>query len=91
MNSTAVGADERRRAAEPAVDVLKELLSTWSDTHDVALADPDEACEIIWGTLHGIASLGHLDTIGSERARRLAEQGIRAILLGWRTEEPVNG
>lgn len=91
MNSTAVGADERHRAAEPAIDVLKELLTAWSDTHGVVLAASDEACEIIWGTLHGIASLGHLGTIGNERAQQLAEQGLRAILLGWRTEAPENG
>jgi AcrR family transcriptional regulator len=91
MNGTAVGADERRRAAEPAIDVLKELLTTWSDAHDVVLADPDEACEIIWGTLYGIASLGYLGTVGNQRARRLAEQALRAILLGWRTEAPEHG
>ncbi|MFE9068810.1 TetR/AcrR family transcriptional regulator [Streptomyces violaceusniger] len=91
MNGTTVDADERRRVAEPAIGVLKELLTAWSDTHDVVLADPDEACEIIWGTLYGIASLGHLGTIGSERARRLAEQALRAILLGWRAEAPGNG
>ncbi|MFI5933395.1 TetR/AcrR family transcriptional regulator [Actinoplanes sp. NPDC051494] len=91
MNGTAVGADERRRAAEPAVDVLKELLTTWSDAHDVVLADPDEACEIIWGTLYGIASLGHLGTDGNQRARRLAEQALSAILLGWRAGAPEHG
>ncbi len=91
MNGTAVDADERRRAAEPAIAVVKELLATWSDAHDVVLADPDEACEIIWGTLYGIASLGYLGTVGNERARRLAEQALRALLLGWRTEKPGNG
>jgi AcrR family transcriptional regulator len=88
MNGTAVDAEERRRAAEPAVDVLKELLTTWSDAHDVALADLDEACEILWGTLYGIASLGYLGKVGNERARRLAEQALHAILRGWRTEAP---
>ena len=91
MNSPVVDADERRRAAEPAIAVLTELLATWSDAHGVVLPDPDEACEIIWGTLYGIASLGHLDTVGNERARRLAEQALRAILLGWRTAVQGNG
>jgi len=86
MNGTAVGAEERRRAAEPAVEVLKGLLTTWSDAHDVTLGDPDEACEILWGTLYGMASLGHDGAVGNQRARRLAEQAIHAILLGWRTE-----
>jgi len=91
MNGAAVDADERRRAAEPAIAVVEELLTAWSDAHDVALADLDEACEIIWGTLYGMASLGYLGTVGNERARRLAEQALRAILLGWRTESPGNG
>jgi hypothetical protein len=80
-----------RGAAEPAIDVLKELLTTWSAAHDVVLADPDQACEILWGTLYGIASLSYLGNVGSDRARRLAEQALRAILLGWQTEALANG
>ncbi|MDH6623854.1 AcrR family transcriptional regulator [Streptomyces sp. LBL] len=90
MNSAMVDADERRRAAEPALDVLKELLTTWSDAHGVDLADRAEACEIVWGTLYGMASLGYLGTIGTEHAQRLAEQALSAILRGWQaTGEPV--
>ncbi|GHH39090.1 TetR/AcrR family transcriptional regulator [Lentzea cavernae] len=86
MNDPTVDADERRRVAEPAIDALKELLTTWSAAHDVVLADLDEACETLWGTLYGIASLGHLSNVGNDRARRLAEQALHAILLGWRTD-----
>jgi AcrR family transcriptional regulator len=85
MNGAAVAADERRRAAEPAIDVFKDQLTTWSQAHDVVLADIDEACEIIWGTVSGMASLGFLGTIGNQRAQRLAEQAVHAILLGWQT------
>jgi len=90
MNDPGADAGERRRGAEPAVDVLKELLTSWSAAHDVVMADPDQACEILWGTLYGIASLSHLGSVGNTRARHLAEQALRAILLGWRTEA-VNG
>jgi AcrR family transcriptional regulator len=90
MNDPVVDGDERRRVAEPAIDVLEQLLTSWSTVHDVVLADPDQACEILWGTLHGIASLGRLGQIGNDRARRLAEQALRTILLGWRTEAPAN-
>lgn len=91
MNSATAGAGERRRAAQPAVDVLKELLTAWSAAHRVTLTDLDEACEIIWGTLYGLASLGAAGTVGNARARRLAERALHAILLGWRTETPRNG
>ena len=90
MNAPAIDADERRRVAQPAIDALKELLNTWSARHEVVLADLDEACETLWGTMHGIASLGHLSTVGNDRARRLAEQALHAILLGWRTEALAN-
>jgi AcrR family transcriptional regulator len=86
MNDTTVDAGERQRAAEPGTELLVELLASWASEHDVVLTDFREACEIIWGTLYGIASLGHLGTIGNERARRLAEQAFRAILLGWSSE-----
>jgi AcrR family transcriptional regulator len=88
MNDPVVDADERRRVTEPAIDVLAELLATWSAAHDVTLAHPHQACEILWGTLYGIASLSHL---GNDHAHHLAEEAVRAILLGWRTEAPANG
>ncbi|MFJ8911129.1 hypothetical protein [Amycolatopsis sp. NPDC102389] len=48
------------------------------------------SAEIIWGTLYGVASLGYLGTVDNKRARRLAEQALRALLLGWRTEVAGN-
>ncbi|MEU7468877.1 TetR/AcrR family transcriptional regulator [Streptomyces sp. NPDC044984] len=90
MNGNAVDAEERRRAAAPAIGVLKELLTTWSEAHDVVLTDFDEACDIVWGTLYGMASLGTVRTVGSERARRLAQQALRTLLRGWRTSPPEN-
>jgi AcrR family transcriptional regulator len=84
MNGTVVGPDERRRAAEPAVDVLRELITAWADVHGVVLADPAEACEIVWATLYGTASLAPPGAAGTERAQRLAEQALSTLLLGWR-------
>jgi len=37
--------------------------------------------------MHGIASLSFLGNVDNRRARRLAEQALRAILLGWRTDD----
>ncbi|GAA2425484.1 TetR/AcrR family transcriptional regulator [Streptomyces glaucus] len=91
MNGTVTDADERRRAAAPAIDLLTELLDAWSHAHGVTLPDQSDACEILWGTLHGMAALGHLDTVGTERAQRLAEQACRTILLGWRATGSADG
>ncbi|MFD7311057.1 TetR/AcrR family transcriptional regulator [Promicromonospora sp. NPDC059942] len=86
MNGTVIDANDRRRAAEPAIEMVTELLSAWAETHGVVLVDRTEACEIVWGTLAGMSSLGDLGTVGSERAQRLAEQALGAILLGWRSK-----
>lgn len=83
MNGTMVDPDGRRRAAEPAIAILEEQLTAWSDAHGVVLDDRAGACEIVWGTLYGIASLGHLGTVPPERVPRLAEQALSAILRGW--------
>jgi AcrR family transcriptional regulator len=85
MNGTVVGGEERRALAEPAYVVLRDLLEAWSGRHGVDLGDADEACEIVWGTLHGMAALGALDTVGTERAQRLAVRALDAILRGWRS------
>lgn len=86
MNGTVVGGEERRALAEPAYAVLHNLLAAWSARHDVDLGDPSDACEIVWGTLHGMASLGSLDTVGNERAQHLAARALDAILRGWRSD-----
>ncbi|WP_410566821.1 hypothetical protein [Amycolatopsis sp. cmx-4-61] len=91
MNGPVGSAGDRRLAAGTAIAFVKELLTSWSAAHDVVLADLDEACEILWGTRYGVASLSHLSAGGEERTRRLAEQALRAILLGWRTGPPDEG
>ena len=88
MNGPEVEEDGRRRAAEPAITLLSEQLAAWAAARAVTLPDHDEACEIVWGTLYGIASLGRLGTVGADRTGRLAEQALTAILRGWRTPGP---
>lgn len=83
MNGTGVGAEERLRVVQPALDVIHRLLTTWSQTHGVDLDDRTEACEIIWGTLSGMARIGRLDSIGDTRAQRLATAALDAVLRGW--------
>ncbi|MFC1230053.1 MULTISPECIES: TetR/AcrR family transcriptional regulator [Streptomyces] len=90
MNDNTVDADERLRAATPMIGLMRELLTAWSDAHDVVLADFDEACDIVWGTLSGIASLGRIGTVGNERAQQLAQRAMHTLLRGWRADLPVN-
>ncbi|MFD5830690.1 TetR/AcrR family transcriptional regulator [Lentzea sp. NPDC060358] len=82
MNDPAIDPGERRRVAQPAIDALDELLAAWAAAHGVVLADAGQACEILWGALYGIASLGPPRQRPCPRARRAGRPGL---LLGWRT------
>lgn len=84
MNNTAVDAHERARAATPVTELVVEIITAWAAECEVTLADPMETCELVWGTMHGMANLGLLGTIGFPRATYLAEQALRALLLAWR-------
>ncbi|ABS04077.1 TetR/AcrR family transcriptional regulator [Kineococcus radiotolerans] len=83
MNGTALSADERRAAAQSVIGVMWNLVDEWAQRHRVEL-EIDEACDIIWGTLYGVATLGRLGTFGEDRARRLGVQALDLLLRGWR-------
>lgn len=87
MNGNALGDDERRAAAEPVIAVVWRLMSDWAGKYQVDL-QIDEACEIIWGTLFGISTLGRLDAVGQTRARQLGVHALRLLLQGWRSGLP---
>ncbi|GGK71636.1 TetR family transcriptional regulator [Sphaerisporangium melleum] len=86
MNDATVDADDRFRAAEPVTRLVLDLLTGWAAAHRVPMTDPMEIAEVAWGTMHGMASLGQIGTIGFPRAARLADQALRALLLAWRTD-----
>jgi AcrR family transcriptional regulator len=84
MNGTALDADERRAAAWGTITVLAKLVDDWADEHQVEL-EAQEAYEILWGTLYGMAALGRLGTIGQDRARHLGVRALQLLLQGWRS------
>ncbi len=84
MNGTALDADERRTAAAGTITVLAKLVDDWAREYQVEL-EAQEAYEVIWGTLYGIAALGRLGTIGPARARHLGARALQLLLQGWRS------
>ncbi|MEU8381131.1 TetR/AcrR family transcriptional regulator [Streptosporangium sp. NPDC048865] len=91
MNDTTVDADARFEAAQPVSRLVLGILTGWAAAHRISMADPTEIVEIAWGTMHGMASLGQIDTIGFPRATHLADQALRALLLAWRTQSGDGG
>jgi hypothetical protein len=86
VNGGAVDASQRLPVVEPVLTLLRTLLTSWERSHEVDLGDSVNACHIVWGTLHGMATLGGLDTVGNQRAQQLATQAMGATLRGWSTE-----
>ncbi|MDR7276687.1 TetR/AcrR family transcriptional regulator [Catenuloplanes atrovinosus] len=83
MNNTLLDPAARQRSATPVTELVYGLLAGWAAENETPL-DLGEGCEMLWGTLHGMASLGHLGTIGPDRARHLGDRAVRAILTAWR-------
>ncbi|GAA4733996.1 TetR/AcrR family transcriptional regulator [Nocardioides endophyticus] len=83
MNVVAVESVQRSAIVEPVLDLLQDWLGVWASSQRVDLGDNRDACDVVWGTLYGIGALGRLDSVGNERAQRLARQALEAILSGW--------
>jgi hypothetical protein len=76
------GCVQRLPVVEPVLTLLRTLLTSWERSHEVDLGDSVNACHIVRGTLHGMAALGGLDTVGNQRAQQLATQA-RGSNTAW--------
>jgi AcrR family transcriptional regulator len=85
MTDSTIDAEQRFQAAAPSTSHVIGLLTTWAATQNITVRDPMEMCELAWGTIHGIAGIGQLGTIGSAKAIALAEKAMHALILWWRT------
>jgi AcrR family transcriptional regulator len=86
MNGTTLAPDARLAAAGPTIEVLSKLVDDWARRHRVEF-EAEEAYQIIWGTLYGIAALGRLGTVGPTQARHLGVRALEVLLSGWRSAE----
>lgn len=80
---TGVDAAARRAVADQVIAFTRQLISAWAAETGAGLADVDDAADLLWGTLHGLASIGSIDDVGFDRARRLADQAVSALLGYW--------
>ncbi|MEU6820273.1 TetR/AcrR family transcriptional regulator [Streptomyces atriruber] len=80
---TDVDASTRRAAADDVITFTRQLISAWAAETEAEPASVEDACDLLWGTLHGLASIGSIDDIGFDRALRLADQAVTALLGYW--------
>ncbi|WP_432082731.1 TetR/AcrR family transcriptional regulator [Streptomyces sp. WAC 04229] len=80
---TDVDASTRRAAAEDVITFTRELIGAWAAETAAEPASVEDACDLLWGTLHGLACIGSIEDIGFDRALRLADQAVTALLAYW--------
>ena len=71
--------------AKAAFLVVRVAIKEWSQAHDVQIADPDAAVDILWATMHGLVALTMTQHIygGRSRAKELLSQAVNDLLLAW--------
>ncbi|WP_030674275.1 TetR/AcrR family transcriptional regulator [Streptomyces sp. NRRL B-1347] len=80
---TDVDASTRRTAAADVIAFTRQLIRAWAAETAADLPGVEDACDLLWSTLHGLASIGLIEDIGFDRARRLADQAVTALLGYW--------
>ncbi|ADV65675.1 TetR/AcrR family transcriptional regulator [Deinococcus maricopensis] len=84
LSGVVLDVQARQQAAGGVTALTTDVLQTWADEQGATLGDPVEACEMAWGVLHGMATLGFLPAIGFQRAEQLALRAMHALLQAWK-------
>ncbi|GCD95922.1 TetR/AcrR family transcriptional regulator [Embleya hyalina] len=80
---TGVDAATRRAAAAEVLAFTRRVVHAWAADSAAGPVDLDDACDLLWGTLHGLAGIGSIEDVGFDRALHLAEQAVSALLGYW--------
>ncbi|MBB5935456.1 TetR/AcrR family transcriptional regulator [Streptomyces zagrosensis] len=78
-----IDAAARHRAAADVIAFTRHLIQTWAEQATVELVSVEDASDLLWGTLHGLAGIGTLADVGFDRAQQLADQAVAALLGYW--------
>ncbi|MFD9792016.1 TetR/AcrR family transcriptional regulator [Streptomyces sp. NPDC059070] len=80
---TDVDASARRTAAADVIAFTRQLIGAWAAETAAEPVSVEDACDLLWGTLHGLAGIGSIEDVGFDRTLRLADQAVSALLGYW--------
>ncbi|MFF9427991.1 TetR/AcrR family transcriptional regulator [Streptomyces sp. NPDC014746] len=80
---TGIDASTRRAAAADVITFTRQLIVEWAAATACEPPCTEDACDLLWATLHGLAGIGTIEDIGFDRASHLADQAVTALLAHW--------
>jgi AcrR family transcriptional regulator len=83
MAGSVADAAARHRAAAEVIEFTGQVIEKWAAAESVRLRSVEDACDLLWATTHGLTGIGLLADIGFDRALRLADQAVTALLAYW--------
>ncbi|MFE2374686.1 TetR/AcrR family transcriptional regulator [Streptomyces sp. NPDC059398] len=78
-----VDASARRAAASEVLAFTREIIHVWAADAGAEPGAIEDACDLLWGSLHGLAGIGAIEDVGFDRALHLAGQAVSALLGYW--------
>ncbi|MET9532121.1 MULTISPECIES: TetR-like C-terminal domain-containing protein [unclassified Streptomyces] len=88
-SGTDVDASTRRAAAAEVLAFTRQIIRAWAAETGAEPPCIEDASDLLWGALHGLAGIGSIEDVGFDRALHLAEQAVSA-LLGYWSGPPAN-
>ncbi|WP_266852282.1 TetR/AcrR family transcriptional regulator [Streptomyces sp. NBC_01306] len=80
---TDVDASTRRAAAADVLVFTQQIIHAWAAETGAGAYCTEDACDLLWSALHGLAGIGAIEDVGFPRAHHLAGQAVSALLGYW--------
>jgi AcrR family transcriptional regulator len=86
LSGLSVAPDVYRREGQAVLAEAQAAIEAWAAAERVRLQQAEDAVQILWATLHGIASLGLSRQVigGKKHAAELASRAVNDLLSAWR-------
>lgn len=91
IGGVAIHAEAQSRTVQEVTGIVQRALEEWAAATGVTLADPAEATELMWCTVHGIVSAMLIDRLagGETGAQRLIRRATQDFIAARRTRRPA--
>ena len=78
--------DEKPEELLAIIAEVQDALSTWARAEGITFANVDDVFHILWGTLHGLVTLGVIGGIQGDAGdvHHLLQEALGTYMIGWK-------